>query len=124
MAAYNIGEQEAAAASNLLYECPPFVGDQLLVLARTDVPVFFLFGCRKYSMHKVIHHDGIAAGVLNLSYTGGKGALVPWKVELSNCTETLQLISNRIVADYESMAPKMRKALGVKDLDPWVEQKF
>ena len=41
-----------------------------------------------------------------------------WKAELTNNEAVLQLLTSRIVSDYESTAPKVRKALNLKDLEP------
>ena len=76
---------------------------------------------RKHSMQKVILHDGLAAGVLNLDYTGGKGQFGIWKAELQNSEDVLRLVSQRITSDFENTAAKMRKPLNLKDLESWID---
>ena len=68
-------------------------------------------------MHRVIQHDALAAGMLNSSYTGGTAQHATWKDELSNNDELLTRISKRMESDYESLNPKMRKPIALRDLE-------
>ena len=72
-------------------------------------------------MHRVIQHDALAAGILNFNYTGGTAQYATWKDELSNTDELLKLISERMESDYESINPKMRKPIALRDLDTWMK---
>ena len=71
-------------------------------------------------MHRVIQHDGLAAGLLNRDYTGGTGQYVVWKSELCNTDSLLELISNRLMNDYVTLNAKQRKPVSHKDLDTWM----
>ena len=135
-AAYDLGERESTAAVNLFRHTPRIVADTLFELSRT-LYLLTHFPCaqnqnllilqqhgslaRKYSMHRVIQHDALAAGILNFNYTGGTAQYDTWKDELSNTDELLKLISERMESDYESINPKMRKPIALRDLDTWMK---
>lgn len=92
----------------------------MLSVGILTTPVFESgFPARRYSMHKVIQHDALAAGILNYDYTGGVGQYMTWKDDLGNNKELLETISQRLKSDYEALNPKMRKAFALKDLDTW-----
>ena len=75
---------------------------------------------RKHSMHRVIQHDALAAGILNSDYTGGTAQFATWKDELCNNDALLTTISKRLDSDYESLNPKMRKPVALRDLETWI----
>ena len=75
---------------------------------------------RKHSMHRVIQHDALAAGILNSDYTGGTAQFATWKDELCNNDALLTTISKRLDSDYKSLNPKMRKPVALRDLETWI----
>lgn len=68
-------------------------------------------------MGKFLHHEPVAAGVFNLGYSSGVGALLAWDPCLQNTPELLDLVCTRLERDWNSLAPKMRRAWGLKECD-------
>ena len=71
-------------------------------------------------MQKFLFHDGIAAGIFNKDYHGAQASSQPWKRFLQNTDELLSLLLCRMEKDWVSLAPKMRKPYGQKELEPWL----
>lgn len=68
-------------------------------------------------MGKFITHDAVASGWFNVGHSSSSGAVSQWESELENTEEILQLLLDRMIRDYESLAPKMRKAWTSRDLE-------
>ena len=64
-----------------------------------------------------MQHDGIAAGIFNATYSGAGTAFASWERHLVNSENLLDLLLRRMSKDFESTAPKMRKAWGQSQLD-------
>jgi len=79
---------------------------------------FFLFFTRIWGQPKFILHDGIAAGIFNMTYNGAGTTYGPWERNLMNSQELLDLLLQRMQRDFESTSAKMRKAWGQSQLDP------
>lgn len=122
-AAYSIGKAEASAALNLLKKVPPDVRDKLQGLVRTAAATQVISHdaadsivcARNFSMGKFLHHEPVANGVFNVGYGSGVGTLVAWEAALQNTTELLNLMCVRLERDWVSLAPKMRRAWGLKE---------
>ena len=75
---------------------------------------------RVHTMPKFITHDGLAEGLLNHGHCTATGFLVPWKTHLTNSHALLNVMILRMETDWIAMAPKMRKAWNLKDLESWL----
>lgn len=67
-------------------------------------------------MHRFITHDPVAAGWFNLGKSSATHALSQWDAELVNTEEVLHLLCDRLLADYESLSVKMRRAWTSKEV--------
>ena len=71
-------------------------------------------------MLKVISHEPIASGLLNIGYSSaGTTALKVWDEVLTNTDATLSLLVARLEGDYVALAPKMRKQYKQSDIESW-----
>lgn len=70
-------------------------------------------------MGKFITHDAIASGVLNRDYNSATSTQTAWQAELLNSPPVLELLLDRMGADWSSLRPKMRKPYTAKDVDAW-----
>ena len=70
-----------------------------------------------HTMGKYLNHDGLAHGIFNRDYNGASAGLVAWDRFLTNSPPLLDMLVKRMVQDYESLAPKMRKPWGLSSLD-------
>ena len=68
-------------------------------------------------MGKFLTHEPISGCVFNRDYTGGTNTFEAWADKLRNSPESLQLLCERMEADYCLARPKMRKAFGLASLD-------
>ena len=75
------------------------------------------FVVRIHGQPRFILHDGIAAGIFNVDYSGVAGSLGAWEKHLGNTQETIDLMLRRMRSDFESLAPKMRKPWSQQQLD-------
>jgi hypothetical protein len=66
--------------------------------------LFRLFGQPKFLLH-----DGLAAGIMNVTYNSATGALEPWDRVLGNSQDIVDLMLLRMRRDFEALNPKMRK---------------
>ena len=77
----------------------------------------FLVMPRKFTMPKFINHESLAADLFNLKHSTASGTLQPWAKYLTNSEELLALLVDRMESDWTSLAPKMRRAWGAKEID-------
>lgn len=136
VAAYQIGRLECAAAQNLLKAVTRSTRNQLKELVRpgdkrveyevqirthhqisSNMKLIFCIDIRIWGQPKFILHDGIAAGVFNIDYSGASGGFAPWDRALCNSQEIVDLMMQRMQKDFETLAPKMRKPWGQSQLD-------
>ena len=68
-------------------------------------------------MPKFIHHEPLAMDLFNDGHSTASGFLQPWNKYLSNNVELLELLLDRMESDYASLAAKMRKPFGVKEVE-------
>ncbi|CAK9105262.1 Uncharacterized protein SCF082_LOCUS49072 [Durusdinium trenchii] len=88
-AAYSVGRTEASAATNLLKSVSASTRNQLKELVRI------------HGQPRFILHDGIAAGIFNVDYSGVAGSLGAWEKHLGNTQETIDLMLRRMRSDFE-----------------------
>lgn len=69
-------------------------------------------------MGKFVTHEAIASNVLNLGCCTARGVTLPWQQYLTNSSELLDLVVERMSSDWLSLTPKMRKAWNGATLDP------
>jgi len=74
---------------------------------------------RRHTMPRFINHDGISDGWLNLGHCSGSGVLLPWKLQLTNTGDILDLMLLRIEKDWVTLTPKMRKPWNSVSLESW-----
>ena len=72
---------------------------------------------RTYSMAKFVTHEAIAAGWFNVGHSSTTTVMSSWETELCSTEQILDLLLNRMIKDFESLAPRMRKAWTSRDLD-------
>lgn len=72
-------------------------------------------------MQKFLTHDAVAQGWFGLGKTSSSSAICQWEADLANTDRVLELMCERLQSDYESLAPKMRKAWTSKDVAAWRE---
>ena len=65
---------------------------------------------RKYTVGKFITHDAIAQGVFNKDTTTACASSTAWQSYLLNTKPILDLVCDRLGADYANMPLKFRKA--------------
>ena len=68
-------------------------------------------------MHKFVAHEPIAAGVFNSNFNSATGQMHHWEQVFGNSQQSLNLLCDRLCGDYEGLAPKMRKAYSMKDVE-------
>ncbi|CAJ1361676.1 unnamed protein product, partial [Effrenium voratum] len=89
---------------------------QLLFLQRTGLDAEASEAHLKELLNgKFLHHEPVAAGVFNLGYSSGVEALLARDPCLQNTPELLDLVCTRLERDWNSLAPKMRRAWGLKE---------
>ena len=67
-------------------------------------------------MGKFIHHEPISSGMFNENASCTAPTMVAWDDQLMCSTEVLELLLERMAADYQALNPRMRKPYLVKDL--------
>lgn len=68
-------------------------------------------------MQKFITHDPVAQGWFNLGKSSSTHAMSHWEADLQSTEPVLELMLDRMLADYEALTPKMRKPWGTKDVE-------
>jgi hypothetical protein len=68
-------------------------------------------------MPKFILHEPLAMDLFNLNHNTAQGTLQPWGRFLTNNTELLELILERMESDYTALSCKMRKPYGAKEVE-------
>ena len=69
-------------------------------------------------MGKVLTHEPIANGVLNVGWCSATNSCQVWEHQLVNTEEVLVLLTQRLEGDYNALAPKMRRAYKQADIEP------
>lgn len=75
------------------------------------------FVVRLFSMHKYLTHESIAQGWFNIDHSSVIPSIAQWEEKLVNTDAVLGLMCDRMLSDYESLNPKMRKPYTAKDID-------
>ena len=60
-------------------------------------------------MHRFLTHDAIQGGVFNRDFCSAAGQLTSWSKELTNSPQTLNLLVQRLEADWLALNRKSRK---------------
>ena len=68
-------------------------------------------------MQRFITHDPVAAGWFNLGKSSVTPGMSQWEGELQNTEAVLELMLDRMLADYEALHVKMRKPWVSKDVE-------
>ena len=68
-------------------------------------------------MPKFILHEPLAVDLFNESHNTAQGTLQPWAKYLTNNTELLALMLERMESDYTALSLKMRKPYGAKEVE-------
>ena len=76
-----------------------------------------LIHARRFSMPRFLNHEPLASDLFNLHHCTGTGTLQSWGKCLTNTEELLILLTQRLEQDWSSLAVKMRRPWGVKDVD-------
>ena len=69
-------------------------------------------------MGKVLTHESLAAGAWNRDHCSATSTSTAWQTELTNTAEVLQLTLDRMSSDYSQTTPRLRKAFGLKEVEP------
>lgn len=72
---------------------------------------------RLFGQPRFLLHDGIAAGVFNMTYNGGTGVFHQWQKQLPNSQEVVDFLLRRMRQDFEVLNVKMRKPWNQASLD-------
>ena len=75
-------------------------------------------------MGRVLVHEPIAMGMFNENFCGASSFNMAWQTELTNTGEALMLLVQRMLSDYTSQHPKMRRPFTVKEIEPWAYLDF
>ncbi|CAK9091359.1 FO synthase subunit 1 [Durusdinium trenchii] len=103
--AFSIGRTEAEAVSALMTKVQKEVVERLCAAVKSR------------GMAKLLTHDLLSKGLLNLAWTSGIGPTEAWKEELRNRDDgvLVNLVVDRIVGDHDKALPTMRKAVNFKE---------
>ncbi|CAL1136370.1 unnamed protein product [Cladocopium goreaui] len=96
--AYVVGKAESQAALHLYNDVSPRIALQ-------------------HSMAKFLTHESIAAGAWNQNYCSATDTMQAWQETLTNTEQILDMTVDRMSRDWLSLAPKMRKAFTLKDVE-------
>ena len=68
-------------------------------------------------MAKFLTHESIAAGAWNRNHCTATDSQQSWQEVLCNTDQILHLAIDRMSRDWSNLAPKMRKAYSLKDVE-------
>lgn len=68
-------------------------------------------------MGSYLLHEPIACGLFDRLHSTAVGAYAGWPKHLVNSPQILDLLTDRMLQDFEAAHVKMRKAYSLKDLD-------
>ena len=69
-------------------------------------------------MQKFILHEPVAQGWFNLGKSSSVASTNAWETDLCSTDAVLELLMTRLLSDFESLAPRMRKAWSSKEVEP------